>query len=188
MNRENLYELLDIESAADFEYFENMASLLECGEDIPYEEITMLLKDVDKVNLAELINNYFEEISDFIPDEETGMFLSMDKIRLSLMGLARGSEDEGILAKLADELDRFRRWYSDESRVVCRSVLNGDEELHCLRDALALARVEKIDGDKYEYDFSDCTDYPIEEYVMSFGDMMAAEERDSRDDGNGENP
>ena len=35
MNREKLYEYLDIESPQDFEYFENMAALLECEEDIP---------------------------------------------------------------------------------------------------------------------------------------------------------
>lgn len=33
MNREQLYEYLDIDTPADFEYFENMAALLECEED-----------------------------------------------------------------------------------------------------------------------------------------------------------
>ena len=68
MNREQLYEYLDIDTPADFEYFENMAALLECEEDIHYEEVCALIEDVDKDNLAMLIDNYFEELSDFYPD------------------------------------------------------------------------------------------------------------------------
>ena len=39
MDREELYELLDIDTPADFEYFENLAALLECEEYIEYEDM-----------------------------------------------------------------------------------------------------------------------------------------------------
>ena len=39
MDRERLYEILDIEEPAEFDYFENIAALLECDENIGYEEL-----------------------------------------------------------------------------------------------------------------------------------------------------
>lgn len=94
MNREQLYEYLDIDTPADFEYFENMAALLECEEDIPYEEVCALIEDVDKDNLAMLIDNYFEELSDFYPDGDDEFYMLMDKIRLSLSGMAKNSGEK----------------------------------------------------------------------------------------------
>lgn len=178
MDKEKLYELLDIEEAADFEYFENMAALLECSEYIPYEEIFALIKDVDKDTLIMLLDNYFEELSDFIPGEDTEFFILMDKIRLSLMGLAKNSDEESVMVNLAEELNRFRNWYSSESEVMCRSIADDREEVHTLRDALTLARLEHIQGDKYMYDFSSCLEYELDEYIMSFGDVIAASERE----------
>lgn len=176
MNREELYQHLDIDEPAEFQYFENIAGLLECEVDIPYEELYALIEEVDKEVLADLINNYFEEVTDFVPGDEAEFYLLIDKIRLSLMGLAKNSDEENVLSNLVEELDRFRNWYSVESRVICTSILTGDETAEPLRDALTLARLEKIDGDKYSYDFSDCTDYKLDEYIMSFGDIVAAEE------------
>ena len=49
-----------------------------------------------------------------------------------------------------------------------------DTTLSFIKDSLA--RLEKIDGDKYEYDFSACLDYHLDEYIMSFGDVIAAED------------
>ena len=65
MDKDELYELLDIEAPSDFEYFENLAALIECEEHIEFEELYALLKDVNKESLLTLISNYFEEISDF---------------------------------------------------------------------------------------------------------------------------
>ena len=42
-----------------------------------------------------------------------------------------------------------------------------------VRDALAMARLEKLEGDKYSYDFSAAAAYPLDEYSMSFADMIA---------------
>lgn len=39
MDRDELYELLDIEAPSDFEYFENLAALIECEEHIEFEEL-----------------------------------------------------------------------------------------------------------------------------------------------------
>jgi hypothetical protein len=133
--------------------------------------------------LALLLNDYFEEISDFIPGESTEFFLMMDKIRLALVGLAKNAKDETVLANLAEELNRFRIWYSCDSEVICRNISDDIEEFHTLRDAIALARLEKLEHDKYTYDFSKCSDYTLDEYVMSFGDVIAAAEKEDEEEG-----
>ncbi len=176
MDREKLYKLLDIEGPQDFEYFENIAALLECEDHISFDEIWTLLKDVDKDSLVLLINNYFEEVLEFLPGDDADFFLLIDKIRLALMGLARNSDDENILGNLAEEMNKFRIWYSSDSQVICQSILTNAEETYSLRDALVFARLEKIEGPGYFYDFSLCSDYPLDEYIMSFGDVISAEE------------
>lgn len=173
MDRERLYEILDIEEPAEFDYFENIAALLECDENIGYEELYGLLQEVDKETLSMLIDNYFEELSDFLPEDDADFYLKIDQIRRSLVGLAKSSDDKNVLGSLAEELDRFRRWYAAESQVICSDLETGSDEIHPLRDALALARMEKLDGDKYYYDFERCRDYDLDDYLMSFADMIA---------------
>lgn len=177
MDREELYELLDIEEPSEFEYFENLAALLECDEHIEYEDVYALMDGVDKSSMVTLLDNYFEEISDFIPGESAEFFLLMDNIKRSLMGLAQNADkEENLIAHLAEEINRFRIWYSIDSEVAARAISDGIERYYTLRDAIALARLEKIDGDKYEYDFHNCLEYNIDEYIMSFADILAAEE------------
>ena len=53
MDKDKLYQMLDIEEPEDFQYFENIASLLECDEEIRYDDLYALLKDVDKDQLAQ---------------------------------------------------------------------------------------------------------------------------------------
>ena len=36
--------------------------------------------------------------------------------------------------------------------------------------------IEKLGGDKYRYDFEPALDYELDEYIMSFADLMSAEE------------
>ena len=176
MEKEKLYEFLDIESPVDFEYFENIAALLECDEDISYDDMFELISQVDTETLIMLIDNYFEEISDYIPGESAEFYTLMEQIRLSLTGLARSSDEENVMANLVEEIDRFRRWYSSESKVICTPIGSAYEEEQTLRDALYMSRLEKIDGDRYSYDFSQCIDYHLDEYIMSFADVAAAAE------------
>jgi hypothetical protein len=185
LNKENLYALLDIEEAADFQYFENLAALFECEEEIQEAALFQLISDVDKQVLSELIHNYFEEMTDFLPGDAAEVYSLLERIKLALMGLARGSEqEENLMVNLAEELERFRRWYADESRVICTPIKEpAGETAVPMRDAVTMARIEKLEGDKYEYDFSQCMDYPLEEYIMSLGDMVAAEYEEEEEDG-----
>ena len=173
MTKEELYEILDIDSPADFQYFENLAAFLECDEEPEYEDFAEKIKVVDNYTLAQLIGDYFEEISDFIPESETELFTIFDNVRRSLVGMSRNCNDETTQTKLADEMERFRRWYSQDSRAYLTGLGETEDEEITLRDALVCSRLEALGGDKYEYDFSECLSYPLDEYIVSFGDMLA---------------
>ncbi len=180
MDKETLYELLDIDNPAQFQYFENIAALLECNLEIQEDVLFALIAEVDKALLADLINQYFEEIAQFIPDDGTDISTLFENIRLSLMGMAGSCHEENILVKLVDELERFRKWYSMESKVECTSFDGKGDCIVPLQEALVMIRVENMTKESYFYDFSACTDYPLEEYVMSFGDLiMAGEEAEN---------
>ena len=175
MDKEKLYELLDIDTPTDFQYFENLAALLECEEDIEEQVLYSLVEEVDKQVLSDLIYNYFEEMTDFLPGDAAETFGIMERIKFALIGLARNCDEEDLLVNLADELDRFRRWYSVDSRVYGTSISDGEEISVPVRDAVVLARSESLTGDRYEYDYSECQDYPLEEYIMSLGDLAASQ-------------
>lgn len=185
MDKDKLYQMLDIEEPEDFQYFENIASLLECDEEIGYDDLYALLKDVDKDQLAQLIHDYFEELSDYVPEDATDLFILLDNIKLSLIGMAKNSDEERVMASLTEELNRFRTWYSLDSSVICTTVDDKREEEHTVRDAIALSRIEKLQGDKYAYDFTRCADYPLDEYIMSFADIVsqAIEEDEEKNNG-----
>ncbi len=181
MNTEELYNYLDIEEPEDFQYFENLALLFECEDEIKYDDLYFLLKNADRKTLAVLIDDYFEELSDFFPEDDTDFYLLMDKIRLSLKGLALGGDEENVISNLTEEIDRFRQWYSVSSEVICSAVDMGEERTETVRDAIALARLEKLGGEKFLYDFRNCEDYPLDEYIMSFADVAASEESASEE-------
>lgn len=175
LTKKELYELLDIDTPADFQYFENMAALLECEDEIDDQVLAQLLDGVEKKTLAELIHNYFEEMTDFLPGDAAEAYGVLERIKFSLMGLARNCDEEDLLSNLTEEIERFRIWYSVESRVYCTSVMTGEEQALPVRDAVTLARSENLTKEKYEYDYSDCLEYKLDEYIMNFGDLVAAE-------------
>ena len=148
MTKQELYDLIDIDSPADFQYFENLAAFFECDEELEYEDVAALIKDVEKDTLAQLLGDYFEEMSDFLPESETELYTIFDTVRRSLAGMSKSSDDDTTVTKLTDELERFRQWYSIESRAFLTDLGTANEEEMTLRDALICARVEALEGNK----------------------------------------
>ena len=172
MTKEEFYELLDIETAEDFKYVENVSQYLECEDEIEFSDLAELIKDVDRTEAAGLFDDYFEEIMEFIPEEETEVYSLFTNIRRSLTGLIMNADEVSTEAKIAEELERFRRWYSIDSKVyLSPQDITGERE-ETLRDAIFTKRMESLGGDKYFYDFTEAMDYPLDEYVMTFGDMI----------------
>lgn len=167
MELDELMALLELDDPSEFEYFENFAEIAEIDEEIPEETLFQLFSQVDPQTVSELITNYFEEILRAMPDDGTDAYLLLDNISRSLSGLLV-SEEERAKVYFSEELARFHRWYTKDSEVSCTSQETGHEKLLPLRDALTLARLEKLDGEPHGYDFTGCLDYEIDEFIMNF--------------------
>lgn len=175
-----LMEYLDIEDPAEFIYFETMADLVESERPIDQEAVYALFDGAELETVAELFDDYFEDILDGLPEDSNEIYGLLHQIKLSLMGMAMNSEDEGALRRLTDGFCRFKNWYSEESKVQLYPI--GDSgvgsECHTLRDAITTARLEKLGGRAYEYDFGQCLDYPLDSYEISLAALVAAEDAD----------
>ena len=188
MDREEFYSLLDIDHGSEFQYFENLAELLESSEDIGDDLIYQLLQEVRMETLEELLDQYFEQQESWIPDGETEFFMLMTGIRRVLCGLARSisgddpdSEDDpdDKILQMADELGRFRMWYSCTDNVECRNMSNGEVQVLPVRDALGCCMEEKLGELDYQFDFSGALSYELNDYMMSFADLVDLEETGS---------
>lgn len=168
MDLNKLFEIIDIDSAEDFEYFDNFAALMETDEYIPNEVLFQLFSETKPDVLSELADNYFEDIAAGVPDEEAELFTLLDNIRRVLKGYAENTDDERSMVLFADEVARFRDWYNFDTDVSCRSRKDGSTLTVPVKEALVLCRIEKLKADEYVYDFSECLDYPLDEYVVSF--------------------
>ncbi|MBQ6401689.1 MAG: hypothetical protein IJI20_05315 [Firmicutes bacterium] len=180
------YELLkhlDLEEPADFIYFEAMADLVECDEHIEQEAVGALFAGADMPTVADLFGDYFDDIMDGLPEDSGEIYSLLNQIRLCLVGLARNAEDESDIRRLTDEFCRFRQWYVEDSDAEL-SPMDGGLPLHqCLRDAITTARMEKLGGEKYRYDFDYALDYQLDGYTMSFAELAAAEIEDDENEG-----
>ncbi len=171
MRIEEVLELLEIDSPDQFEYFEHLAELIECPEEISYEAFYAVLSEVEPETLTELLDSYFEDLMKGIPDDATDFFTLITTIQQALIGLSQGSEFKEHKHYFIDELFRFRNWYTFESIVRCNSLSDGLTTDVPVVEALSLYRMEKLGEKKYEYDFSDCMDYPLDEYTMYISDL-----------------
>ena len=168
MDLNELFEIVDIESTEDFKYFDNFAALMESDEYIPGEVMYELFAEVDTDVLSELTDNYFEDIMEGVPEEEAELFTLLDNIKRVLKGYAENTDDERSIVLFTDEVSRFRNWYNFDTDVECQSRKDGSTRTVPVREALVLYRIEKLRADEYMYDFSECLDYPLDEYVVSF--------------------
>lgn len=176
MNYEDLITYLDIDDPSEFSFFEMMADLVECEENIEQEALYELFYRSDKATLSRLIDEYFEEVTNGLPDDSDGIYSLLDQIRLCLIGLISNAESESDIRRFTDEFYRFRDWYVYDSEVDIYPEDGGAEECLCLRDAITSARAEKVGGEEYRYDFQRSLDYEIDSYSMSFSELMAAED------------
>lgn len=168
MDLNELFEIVDIESAEDFKYFDNFAALMESDDYIPAEVMYELFAEVDTDVLSELTDNYFEDIMEGVSEEEAELFTLLDNIKRVLKGYAENTDDERSIVLFTDEVSRFRNWYNFDTDVECQSRKDGSTRTVPVREALVLYRIEKLRADEYMYDFSECLDYPLDEYVVSF--------------------
>ena len=190
MDFDELLDLLEIESSDEFGYFEHFSALIECDEDIPYELFYKILADVESETLIDLTDNYFEDILQGMPDDSIDIYTLFDTIKQALLGLARNSSSREERVAYVDELYKFRKWYIFDSIVHCRRLRDNMKKDVTISEALSMCRLEKLNEDQYQYDFSDCLDYEIDEYSISIDaeldedyDDIIEEDEDIYEDG-----
>lgn len=180
MNYKELLVYLGIDSPEEFKFFEMMADIIESEEDIELEAIYQVFRDADKEDISSLLDDYFEEITNALPDDSDSMFSLLDQIRLLLIGLADNAESDSDYRRFADEFNRFRNWYSYDSQVeiLPDDETEGFEDVQCLRDAITTARIDRLNGESHRYNYDQALDYEIDSYTMSFANLMAAEDEE----------
>lgn len=176
MNFEELLEYLDLEEASQLEYFEAMADMIESEEYIEQEALYQLFEGADNTMVAELLDDYFEDILEGLPDASGEIYSLLHQIKVMLTGLSSNMEDESELRRFTDEFHRFRNWYSHESEVALTPEDGGRPIYHNVRDAITASRMEKLGGEKYRYDFENAVQYELDSYTMSFADLTRSEE------------
>ena len=175
MDYYELLEYLDLEEAGQFEYFEAMADLIESEEYIDQEAMYMLFDGADNTMIEELLQDYFEDVLDGLPENSGEIFSLLHQIKLSLIGMISHAEDDSDMRRFTDEFYRFQTWYSHESEVELQPENGGAALYTNVRDAITASRMEKLGGEKYSYDFENAQDYQLDSYTMSFSDLMDAE-------------
>lgn len=167
MDFDELLELLEIDSPDEFGYFEHFAALIECDEEIPYDLFYRILADAEPETLAELTDNYFEDILQGMPEDAIDVYTLLSTIRQALVGLAKSAFSREEHVAFTDELFKFRSWFIFDSVVHLKRISDNVKRNVTVSEALSLYRLEKLNEDQYRYDFSDCLDYEIDEYSIS---------------------
>lgn len=182
MELNELLEKLELEEAREFEYFENFADLVENQWDIPADTLFTLFSETDKEDVAEVIRQYFDEMQEGMPDDSTDIFTLIETIKMYLSGLILNSKNDNLMMDFAEEINRFRNWYCEGSSVDCVDIGTGKKETISLKDALTVSRIDRMENTEHRFDFENCLDYEIDEYLMNFADFGDEEDYDESED------
>ncbi len=170
MDKHELYEFLDIETPEDFQYVENVSLYLESEDEFEPEDLRELFASLDGREVSKLLEEYFEEIMESVPDGETETYELLSNVLRSLTGLMKSGYGEGIGPDAVNEMERFRRWYSMDSHVYLTDDRGAEYDVP-VRDALFSKRMEKLGEGSYRYDFTEAYDYPLDDYVVNLRDL-----------------
>ena len=175
-----LQEYLDLEPESGLDYYENFADLIEIEEEISFDLFFYVLKLTELKALGEYIETYLEEILEHLPDDAIELCTLLETLKLSLTGLLEASyDDDNRFRSFVEELYQFRKWYIFESLVTYKAASSEVEKQGTLMEAMVLIRLEPFENFTHQYDFTQCLNYEIDEYVVSFS---FAEETEAESD------
>jgi len=147
------------------EYFEELADLLEEERELDFEEVFEAIDGTSSEDMGEILENYMEEILNGLPDEEQEIYLLLENIKSGLLFLCENLEDENTRNQFAEELTRFKNWYTEDG--LCKV---GD--IPCsLMHAVATSRADALMNEESEYDFSGVLGYELRDFEMSIGNF-----------------
>lgn len=172
MERDEIFDLLEMDYPEDFEYFEQFADLIELAEEISFADFHELLSEVETELLGEFVETYMEELLEALPDDAEEAFIKLSAVQQMLELLAENEDDRANFAK---ELYRFRNWFHSTGPVLI------DGEPASPMDALFGTRADKFTGEAHLYDFSGIADYEIERLSMDIGTFEEIDLTESND-------
>ena len=170
MDKVRFYRILDIDSADEFQYYENLSALLEEDEYIEENLIKDLIRNVDREKLAEHMSSYFDGFLDHLPDNETDLYVMVESMGRAFDGLIMDDMTDADIDALASEISKFRKWYVHDSNAFNK--LTGEES--SVRDARFDLAAAKLLGEDASYDFRLALDYDIDGFDVRIADMIGA--------------
>ena len=163
MKLTELMDMLNMDELYEFEYFEQLADLLECEEEIPFDAFFEVLSQTEGDTMSEIIGNYMEELAENLPDFNADLFTIVETIKQRLLLLTETLEEKDTKRTFAEELYRFKEWYTNPEGASA----NGNP---CsVLEAVALHRAEGLGGSKMKYNFENSLDYEMEELSIGLG-------------------
>ncbi len=187
LTKDELLELLDIEHGSEFTYYENIAELLESEKEIGPDAIFEVLQDADMDTFAEIVESYFYDIMEKMPDNDVDIYNIFESVKRNFVALAVASKesksgeyyDENLqnpLIKLCEELDGFHKYYALSDNCVVTDRSTGVSRVISLRDAISDNRLAIMDNKEYDFDLDGAKDYIIEEFIMGLSDLYDGED------------
>ena len=171
MNKDELYQILDIVAPEEFEYYENLAALLEADEIIDAKLILELIKKLNIESLVDMFDSYFEEWNKSIPDDLAELYVTVDTAKRSIMGHFNEEMTDEDYSSLANAIYDFRRWYVTTPHVVDNDT---GEEIN-VRDARYNLSASRYTGEICNYNFNEAYKYEGDSYSMRLSDIIEAE-------------
>jgi hypothetical protein len=133
--------------------------------------MTALVEAMSADTLRDLLDAYFVEVLNSVPDGEDDLYTLLSNIGTTLKSLTYGSEDDSA-SVFAEELYKFRMWFLFDSRVICRDMINDADREISLFEALTNYRAQSVSEEEYSFDFEEALDYTLEEYIVSLGSIV----------------
>ena len=163
MTLSELYDIIELDSPEELEYFEQFAELIECEKDIPFDLFYTALSKAPQEKMTELTGNYMEDLSNGLPDDLEDIFTLIDSIQQRLLLLCETLDEGNSRRDYVQELYRFRQWFHKESG----ASVDGDP---CtVMDAIASARSCQFSGEEHDFDFGPSMNYELGDLSLGLG-------------------
>ena len=168
MDRERLFEKLDIDEPEDFRFYENFEALMEEDEHIEEEHIREILNAADPELISDHIESFFESFSSSIPEEETELAIILETFRNNISSAASSGKGDDLLSGLTSEIYRFRKWYALEHNALNEA---SGKELS-VRDARYDIIAAKLLGEDISIDFGRAITSGPDAYEVRIKDII----------------
>ena len=171
MDRERLFEKLDIDSPEEFKFYENFDALIEDEEHIEEELIKEVLSCADADLLSDHVESFFDSFLGNIPDKETELYIIVESFKRNISALVFEEMQDEDISELAKDIYKFRNWYAIEHNAKDE---NSGEELS-VRDARYEIAAAALLGDEVSIDFGRAITSGPDSYGIKVSDLAAIE-------------